>query len=334
MSELTRAAAELRLRPAQHQGVRVVLGNLLLALVALLAASVLIFFALHYLPGDLAAIIGGTDASPEQLEQIRAELGLDRPAWVQYLDWLRGVLGGDFGTSQLSGKSVTAELANKLRVTGPLALGALLASVLAGLVLGVLAAVYAERWSGRLLSWFTQLGIAVPTFIVGMVAVVLIAIRLRWLPATGFPREGWAEPGAALRSLTLPICTLAIPLTASLLRFVRSATLETLNQDYLRTAQAQGLTRWQALLGHGMRNASLPLVSVIALEAAGLLTGTVIVEQVFALPGIGSMILSAVNTRDVVTVQSTLLVLSAAVIGIMVITNLVSQLLDPRVRVQ
>ena len=230
MSELTRAAAEQRLPPAQSQGLRVLLlSNLLLALVALLAASVLIFFALYYLPGDLAAIIGGTDATPEQLERIRVELGLDRPAGVQYLDWLGGVLTGDFGHSPLSGKSVTAELVIKLRVTGPLALGALALSIVLALGLGVLAAVHAERWSGRLLSWLTQLGIAVPTFIVGMVAVVFISLRFGWLPATGFPRTGWAEPTSALRSLTLPIITLAIPLTASLLRFVRSAVLETLH---------------------------------------------------------------------------------------------------------
>lgn len=334
MTELTRAAAENRLRCSANQGWRVLATNLALALVALVVASLVIFFALHYLPGDLAAIIGGTDASAEQLEQIREDLGLNRSVWAQYVDWFGAVLTGDFGTSPLSGKSVGSELGMKLRVTGPLSVGALILSTVLAVPLGMVAAVRAETWPGRLLSWFTQLGIAIPTFIVGIVLVVFIALPTGWFPATGFPRSGWSDPGAASRSLVLPVITLAIPLAAGLLRFVRSAVLDTLGQDYLRTALAQGLRPTAALIGHGMRNASLPLVSVIALEAAALLTGTVIVEQVFALPGVGSMILSAVSTRDVVTVQSTLMMLSAAVIALMVVTNLISQLLDPRVRRQ
>ncbi|OMQ14613.1 ABC transporter permease [Modestobacter sp. VKM Ac-2676] len=304
------------------------------AAAALVVASLLIFLALHHLPGDRAAIAAGTDATPEQTAAIRTELGLDRPVLVQYADWAGGAVRGDLGTSASTGQPVAAVLAEKLQVTGPLTVASMLLSTLVAVPVGCWAAARRHRWDGRLIGALTQLGVAVPTFILGIGLVVLVALHWQLLPATGFPRDRWADPVAAVRSLVLPVVVLAVPQAAVLVRFVRSAVIDVLGQDHLRTARAQGLSRTRALIGHGLRNASLPLVSVLALEAAGLIMGAVLVEQVFALPGVGSMILRDVSTRDIAMVQGTLLVLSAAVIALMLVMNLVYSALDPRVRIR
>ena len=318
----------------QRRALRVVLRSFTSTLLVLFGASVVIYFSLHTLPGDPAVILGGTEASPEQVQRIRAEHGWDRPLIAQYLEWLRGVVNGDFGESPFTAKDVTAELVSKMQITLPLTLLALGISLIAAFAIGIIAAVYAHSLVGRVISWISQLGIAIPSFGVGIALVVLIALPSNGvIPATGFPRSGWSEPGRAMLSLLLPSLTLAIPLTAQLTRFVRSAVLEQLSQDYVVTARAQGLSRAQALWGHVLRNAWLPLVAVVALDTAGLLMGAVIVEQVFALSGVGQALVSAVSTRDITTVQGFLMVLSAVVIVLMMLANLIVSLVDPRVRV-
>ena len=324
---------ETVLRTTTSRTARIVLAALGWAVAALLLASFVIFFALHTLPGDPAVIMGGLDATDAQIEAIRAEHGWDRPLIIQYLSWLGAALTGDFGTSPFSSLSVTHELVTKLQVTVPLALMSLSLAVIFALLIGVYAAARSTTLAGRLVSWLSQLGIAIPTFIVGMLLVMYLATPLH-LPSTGFPREGWGDPGAALRSLILPAITLAIPQTAGLVRYVRSAVLEQLGQDYVRTARAQGMSRRRALLTQALRNAWLPLLAVIALDAAALLMGTVVVEQVFALPGIGHHLVASVSTRDIVTVQGFLMVLSGAVILLMMLSNVASRLLDPRVRLR
>lgn len=308
-----------------------IFAGLALALFALFAASLVIFLALHYLPGDIAAILAGTDAPPEKIEATRRELGLDRPVLVQYWDWLTDLLRFDFGRSSLTHLPVGAELLRKLAVTGPLTLAALLFAMLVAIPLGVAAALGRHRWWGQLLHSVTQLGIAIPTFVLGIFLADLLAIRTGWLPATGFPIEGWRRPAGALRSLILPTLTLTIPQAAVLTRFVRSATIEVLGQDHLRTARAQGLSIMQAL-GQSWRLIGLPLSAVVALEFAGLLTGSVLVEQVFALPGVGQFLLASVSTRDITVVQSVLMMISALIIVVMTFASLVQQALDPRLR--
>lgn len=327
-----RAEEETQLPSTRSRGSWLLARTLVLATVAIVAASAVIFFSLHYLPGDQAAVLAGVDATPDQVDVIRAEMGLDRSVLVQYLDWLGSALTGDLGTSAFTGASVTAELVEKLAVTGPLALASLLLSVVVAVPLGMVAAVRRNDVLGRGVGALTQFGIAVPTFIVGLFLVITLALGTGWLPATGFPREGWGDPLTAARSLILPVLTLTIPQAAVLVRFVRSAVIDVVGQDYMRTARAQGLSATRALITHGLRNAALPLVSVLALEAAGLLMGTVIVEQVFALPGVGTMVLSDVSTRDITMVQGTLMILSTAVIVMMMLTDVLYQFLDPRVR--
>lgn len=305
-----------------------------LFVLSLVAASVLVFALLRLLSGDMAQVIAGTEATPEQVQQLRVELGTDRPLPVQYLEWIGGAATGDFGTSPLSGVSVTAELAAKVAVSGPLVLGAMLVAVVVAVPLGIVAAVRHRSRLGVGLSALSQLGIAVPTLWLGLVLAVVFAVWLRWLPAQGFPTQGWGRPGRAVSSLVLPAVTLGLAEGAVLLRFVRSATLGVLDQDFLRTARATGLTRTGALLRHGLRNAALPVVSVLGLQVAALIVGTVVVEAVFTLPGIGRMLLDDVGRRDLVKVQGEVLLITAAVLTIGFLIDLAHRLIDPRLRVR
>lgn len=323
--ELTSQALRGGLAIAQHAAV---LG------VSLLVASFVIYLALYYLPGDPAAILAGTDATPAQTARIRAELGLDRPVLFQYADWIGGAVTGDLGVSLLDRRSVAEQLGEKLQVTLPLCIAALMLSVAIALPLGMVAGARHATWYGSLIGSVTQFGVALPTFVVGLALVSVISVQLRILPAQGFPADRWDEPADAVRALILPTITLAIPLSAGLIRFVRSATMDLVSQDWLRTARAQGWSRPAALVRQGLRNASLPLVSVIGLELAGLLMGSVIVERVFTLPGIGQMILQDVGNRDINKVQGTLLVLTAIIMATTLLLNLSYTLIDPRLKVR
>ncbi|MFC9842531.1 ABC transporter permease [Streptomyces sp. NPDC060223] len=300
--------------------------------VSLLAASVLIFLVLRLLPGDVAQTIGGIKATPDQVAAVRHDLGLDRSLVDQYGSWIGGVLTGDFGRSVLDGTSVSGQLAEKLAVTGPLAAGAVLLALAFAVPLGILAAVRHNSRLGGVVNAVGQLGIALPTLWVGLLLVVLFAVQTRWLPAQGFPVDGWAEPGQAVRSLVLPWLTLALSEGAVLLRFVRSAVLDVLHQDWLRTARAKGRTRTGALLRHGLRNAAVPVVSVLGLQIAALVAGAVVVEQVFVLPGVGQMLITDVGNRDLDKVQGEILLLTGAVLVIGFLIDLVHRLIDPRLR--
>lgn len=326
------APGGLRPRPGQR-GNRwaAVLGHLAIALVALWGASIVIFLALQLLPGDIAAIKAGTDASQAEIEALRESLGLNRPLVVRYWEWFSGVLRLDFGVSSLSHRPIGADLLEKMAITGPAAVGSLLLSLVVALPLGVLAAARRHDGVGQTISALTQLGVAIPAFVVGLVLVDLFAIRAKLLPATGFPIDGWADPAAAMRSLWLPIVTLAIPQAAVFIRFIRSATIDVLHRDHLRTARAQGLSPARAL-GQSWRMIALPLSGVIALDFAGLITGTVIVERVFALPGVGQLLLQSISVRDFTVVQSVLMLMSSAIIVVMALATMVQDFLDPRLR--
>lgn len=311
---------------------RVILGHLGTLAASLGVASLLIFLALHYLPGDPAVILAGTESTPAQVATIRDQLGLNRPVLVQYAEWIGRALTGDLGASMLDNRPVAEQIGEKLQVTLPLCFAALALSVAVALPLGMIAGARHRSWYGQLIAAATQLGVAVPAFVAGLALVSFVAVRLGLLPAQGFPRERWDDPAAAALALLLPTITLAIPLTAALIRFVRSSTIDVMGQDWLRTARAQGWSLPVALVRQGIRNASLPLISVIGLELAGLLMGSVLIERVFSLPGIGQMILRDVGNRDLVTVQGTLLVLTAVIMGLTLLTNLIYALVDPRLK--
>ena len=312
--------------------IRYALTRLALLLLGLFVASALIFLTLRVLPGDVAQLIAGVNATPEQLAAIRDRLGLDEPLVAQYGAWLGGILTGDLGTSQLTGKAVVDELLEKAEVTVPLGLLAMTFAMLLALPFGVLSAMRRGRADGTALNVGAQALAAVPVVWAGMMLVIVFAVWLGWLPAQGFPRGGWADPAAALRSLLLPALTIGVIEGAMLLRFVRSATLQAVGQDYVRTAAAKGLTRTQALLRHGLPNVGLSIITVLGLQVAGIIVGAVVIEQLFGLPGIGRMLVADVGNRDLPKVQGELLVLTGFVLVVGFVVDLVHRLIDPRQR--
>ena len=298
----------------------------LVSLVAsLLVASVLIFLVVGMVPGDPASYILGTGARPETLAALRAQMGLDDPLPLRYANWLAGILRGDFGTSLTYKTPVAQMMGERLQVSLPLALMALALAVAVALPIGILAAGRQGRPADTAVMGVTQLGIALPNFWFAMLLVLVFAIRLRWLPSGGFP--GWGDPLAAVRSLILPAVALALPQAAILARVLRSALIETLGQDYIRSARAKGLSRGQAL-----RNAMIPVLTILGMQFSFLLAGAIIIENVFYLPGLGRMIFQAITQRDLVVVQSAVLVMVAAVIVVTFLVDLAYAAVDPRLR--
>ncbi|MCS3842186.1 ABC transporter permease [Microbacterium sp. AK031] len=312
--------------------IRYTLTRGVLLIAGLLVSSVLIFLTLRVFPGDVAQLIAGTQASPATVEALRESLGFNRPLNVQYGEWIGGVLTGDLGTSQLSGASVGAELAEKAQVTVPLGVMALAIALLIAVPFGILSALWRGRASGTALSVSAQALAAVPVIWAGMMLIVVFAVWLGWLPAQGFPRGGWEHPWQALRALILPALTIGIVEGAMLLRFVRSATLQARGQDFVRTAAAKGLSRNRALVQHGIPAVGLSIVTVLGLQVAGIIVGSVVIEQLFTLPGIGRMLVADVGTRDLIKVQSELLVLTGLVLVIGFIVDLIHHFVDPRQR--
>ncbi|MEO5899407.1 MAG: ABC transporter permease [Ilumatobacteraceae bacterium] len=303
-----------------------------LLVLAVFIASIVIFLLLRLLPGDLAQVLGGTQASPDQIATLRKQLGLDRPLISQYGDWIWKALRGNFGTSPLNGTSVAGQLADKLTISGPLIIASTVISVIVAVPLGIIAAARHRKADGVALSVISQLGIALPSFLVGLFLIIVFAVNWRLFPSQGFPLKGWSDPGRAIRSLVLPTFTLALAQGAVLMRFVRSATLDVLHQDYIRTALAKGLTRTQALFRHGLRNASLPIVSILGVQIASLIAGLVIIERTFNLAGVGQMLATDISARDLVKVQGTVLLVAVVVLVIGFLVDISHRLLDPRLR--
>jgi peptide/nickel transport system permease protein len=312
--------------------IRYALTRLALLLLGLFVASALIFVTLRVLPGDVAQLIAGVNSTPEQRAAIREALGLDQPLLAQYGAWVGGILSGDLGRSQLTGKPVIDELLEKAEVTVPLGLLAMTVALVIALPFGVLSAMRRGRPDGTMLTVGAQAIAAVPVVWAGMMLVVVFAVWLGWLPAQGFPRDGWADPARAVRSLLLPAITIGAIEGAMLMRFVRSATLQAVGQDYVRTAAAKGLTRTQALLRHGLPNVGLSIITVLGLQVAGIIVGAVVIEQLFGLPGIGRMLVDDVGNRDLPKVQGELLVLTGFVLLVGFVVDLVHRVIDPRQR--
>ncbi len=306
--------------------------RLAVLLASLLVASVVVFLLLSLLPGDPAQALLGVNATPESLAALREQFGLNRPLWEQYLDWVGGILRGDFGTSLVSGVSVGSEIAAKLALTLPLVVSGMVIALLVALPLGVLAAVRNRHPIGTVLSAFSQVGIAIPSFWLGILLITIFAVRLQVLPAGGFP--GWQDFGGAVKALLLPTLVLGFAQGAILMRYVRSAVLEVMQEDFIRTARAKGLTRWQALTRHALRNAAVPVVTVLGLQLSTLLIGAVVIENVFGLPGLGRMLLQDVGNRDLLKVQGVVMVLAAAVLFVNFLVDVVYHLIDPRLRSQ
>ena len=312
--------------------VRSVLARLGIFVASLLVASFLIFVITQALPGDVAAVILGYGATPSQLAVKRAELGLDRPFLVQYADWIGGVAMGDLGRSWFSsGLPVVDLIAGRIEVTASLVvLGLVLATVIA-LPLGAVAALKRLEWPGFVTSAAAQVGMAIPAFWAGILLVFVFAVTLRWLPANGYVRLaddplGWAS------HLVLPVLAVGAVQAAMLIRYVRSAFLEVLGEDYYRTARAIGWTKWRALARHGVRNAALSLVTVVGLQLSALIVGAIVIERVFVLPGLGSLLLDMVSRQDLSVVRGVVLLLVFVVLLINALVDISYAVIDPRLR--
>lgn len=300
-------------------------------LAALLLASLVIFTAVEVLPGDSAQMILGTEARPDTLAALRHEMGLDQPVTQRYADWVAGFVQGDLGTSRTYSLSVLTLVAERLVVSVPLALAALAFAVGTGLSLGIFAALRRNSLIDHALMGLTQIGIAVPNFWFAMVLVLVFAVNSRIFPAGGFP--GWAQGGfAAMSSLVLPTVALALPQAAILARIVRASLIETLHEDYMRTARAKGLSHGQAIRRHALRNAMIPVLTIMGLQLAFLLAGAIIIENVFALPGLGRLIFQAIQQRDRVVVMSIVLLLVGTIMLINLALELIYLAVDPRLR--
>ena len=308
-----------------------ILRRLLATIPVMGVVAVFVFFLLRFAPGDPAAIIAGEDATVAQIAAIRAKLGLDRPVLEQFGLWILGMLQGDFGTSIFSNLPVTRLIAQRLEPTVALTLSTLLVAVLLAIPLGVLAAARARQLTDRLVMLFAVMGFAMPVFLVGYVLIYIFAVKLGWLPVQGYSpiAEGlwpWAE------RLILPSLALGITYMALIARVTRASMLEVLSQDYIRTANSKGLANSRVLLLHAFKNASVPIVTVIGIGIALLISGVVITETVFNIPGLGRLTVDAVLKRDYPIVQGLIIVFA----GVKVLVNLAVDIsyafLDPRIR--
>lgn len=304
----------------------------LLALLASLAVSSLLVFAfMVLLPGDPARVALGVTATEETVAALRHDYGLDRPLHLQYLSWVGGLIRLDPGLSYVSKTPIGPQLADRLQVSFLLVGAAMLVAVALAVPTGVLMAVRHRRPSGLALAALSQVGVSVPAFLAGILLITLFAVRLGWLPAGGWtvPAD---DPAQFLRRIVLPALSLGLVQGAVLTRYVRSAVLDVLREDYLRTARAKGLTPARALVRHGLRNAAVPVVTVLGLQLATLLIGAVVIERVFVIPGLGSLLLDAVANRDLIVVQDVVMVLVVAVLVVNLVVDLLYLVIDPRLR--
>ena len=308
-----------------------ILINLARFAVTYLVATVVVFLFMRLIPGDPAQIALGVNATPELLEQTRKEFGTDRPLIVQYFDWAGGLLRGDFGVSYVTRTDISPLVADRLQVSLILVLTAMVVALAIAIPLGTWAAVRHRNLSGVVIGAGSQLGVAVPGFLAAILLVLVFAVGLGWLPASGWtpPNEDF---GDFLRRLILPVLALASVQGAILTRYVRSAVLEIMSEDYLRTARAKGLSKMGALVKHGLRNAAIPVITVTGVQIAALIIGAVVIERVFVIPGLGSMLLDAVGNRDLLTVQSVVMVLVAITLVLNLVVDVLYTIVDPRMR--
>lgn len=299
----------------------------------LILVSVTIFAVLMVIPGDPAQIILGIHATAETLALLRHKLGLDRPVWVQYLTYMKNLCRGDLGQSIVYDVPIRSLILSRLQVTLPLALLSMIFAVLLSIPFGIYSATHRNRLGDYGVMIFSQLGLAVPAFWAGILLILLFAVTLHWLPAGGFPF--WRDdPLKALQSLLLPSLALGWVRAAVLTRMTRSSMLEILSEDYIRTARSKGLAEKVITYKHAFRNAIIPVVTIIGLQAGDLLAGAVIIENVFQLPGVGRLVFEAIGQRDLPVVQSVVLSIATMIIVINFLTDMIYGLLDPRIRCQ
>ncbi len=298
--------------------------------ITLLLVSIAVFIVLSVIPGDPAQIVLGMEASPAAYQAMRVRLGLDRPPLTRYLDWLAGALHGDLGTSLAHDLPVSSQIASGLTVTLPLTGTAIVLALILAVPLGAFTAAHHHRfidYAGRLL---IQAGMILPEFLLGLLLILLFAVELHWLPAGGFP--GWKAAGKATAALLLPAVALGLPRAAVLARMARATFLEVLDEGYVTTARGKGLPNWKVLFKHAMRNTLAALVTVSGLLIAQLIAGSIIIENVFALRGVGRLAFQAIEARDLPLVQGTVVAVALLIALVNLLVDLTYGVLDPRVR--
>lgn len=290
----------------------------------LFGISIFVFLLMYFTPGDPAVLMLGEGAPPEQLEALREAMGLNDPFYVQYYRWLRNAVRGDLGRSLRSKKLVTEEILDRLPATTELAVAAVAFAVIVGVPVGILSATKPNSWFDNLAMVAALTGVGMPVFWQGIMLILIFSVHLRWLPSSG--RMG------GLEYLILPAITLGTASTASIAGLTRSAMLEVLQQDYIRTARSKGLPRRMVTFRHALRNALIPVVTMIGLQFGGLMSGAVLTETIFAWPGIGRMIVDAINNKDFPLVQGTIMTFALMYALVNLIIDVTYALLDPRLR--
>lgn len=306
---------------------------MLVFIVSAVVASILIFLVLAVIPGDPARVQLGFGATEASVAALREQMGLNRPVPVQYLSWVGGLLQGDFGLSFTSKQPIGPILLDRFAVTLWLVIGGIVVALLIAVPLGVIAAVRHRRPSGIIISTVSQIGVAVPAFLAGILLILVVALKWGLLPAdaTGYVPPA-QDPGQFVRIMLLPWLSLGIVQGAVLTRYVRSAVLDQMGQDYLRTARSKGLRPLQALTRHGLRNAAIPVVTVLGVQLVTLMIGAVVIERVFTIPGVGQMLTDAVKVRDLPTVQGIVLVLVVFALLVSFLVDVLYTAIDPRLR--
>jgi peptide/nickel transport system permease protein len=307
------------------------LRRLLSAIPVLFIVSLISFGLMRLIPGDPAAAIAGIAATPAQIEQLRKDLGLDEPLLTQLLHYYQGLLRGDFGKSLLLGKGVLAATMERLPVTIGLSLYALVLTLLIGVISGIIAALRQNTWIDQLAMMIAMLGISIPGFFLGLLMIIFFAVQLGWLPSGGYVPFS-QDPIGWLRSTTMPAISLALLQAGLLARITRSGMLEVLRQDYVRTARAKGLPERQVILKHALANALIPIVTVVGIIISLLLSGAVVTEALFSLPGMGQLLTQAVLSRDYPMVQGGLLLVTTFLVLVNILVDVLYALIDPRVR--
>jgi len=298
---------------------------------SLIAASVVIFSVIEIIPGDPASFMLGINAQPDTIAALREQLGLNSSLLSRYFSWVFGMLTGDFGISYTYRVPVSELILARVWISLPLALYALAISTLIAFPVGLIAAANRGKPVDLAIMGTTQLGVAIPNFWFAMILVLIFAINLRWFSAGGFP--GWDEGlFLSIKSLTLPAIALALPQASILARIMRSSILDTLDQDYIRTARAKGLNRRQAIWRHALKNAMIPVLTIIGMQFSFLMAGAIIIENVFFLPGLGRLIFQGITQRDLIVVESVVMLLVFAVIIVTFIVDLTYAAVDPRLR--
>ncbi|PSK06490.1 peptide ABC transporter permease [Brevibacillus porteri] len=296
--------------------------RLLSGIIVLFGLSVFTFLLIHLIPGDPVRIMLGQRATVEQIESLRGELGLNKPLVVQYLDYASGVLKGDLGTSLKTGRPVSTEIADRFPATAKMAVASLVVAVVIGIGLGVLAAKYKDTPIDGAIMTFSTFGMSIPGFWLGLLVILVFSVHLGWFPIAG---------GTGLKDMVLPAFTLGTLMATALSRLTRAGMVEVLSNDYIRTARAKGMNERIVLLRHAFRNVMIPIVAVIGLELAGLLGGAVIVEQVFGWPGVGTLAIQAISSRDFPMIQGTTLFIGAVYVLVVILIDVLYAILDPRI---